>query len=120
MFSNCESLKELDLSEATIVNGGEKYINEDDVDQSGTKENVFPSHGLKNTIVEKVIFPNSTKTVGRYSLAYCNAINDIVLSNNIETIDFAAFTFSALRTVSIPDGVKKMGSYVFYSDEKSS
>ncbi len=111
-------LKELDLSEATIVNGGEKYINEDDVDQSGTKENVFPSHGLKNTIVEKVIFPNSTKTVGRYSLAYCNAINDIVFSDNIETIDFAAFTFSALKTVSIPDGVKKMGSYVFYCDEK--
>ena len=110
-------LKELDLSEATIVNGGEKYINEDDVDQSGTKENVFPSHGLKNTIVEKVIFPNSTKTIGNYSLAYCHAINDIVLSDNIETIDYAAFALSALRTVNIPDGVKKMGALVFYCDE---
>ena len=107
-------LKYLDLLDAEIVDGGVRYSNNIELDDLGTKANVFPEHFFESTKIRKVILPISTKSIGRYAFGSCNELEEVAYGNHIEKIDFAAFTYSNLSEVFISNGVYNMGTCSFY------
>lgn len=107
-------LKFIDFSEAQIVDGGQRYSNDIELDESGTKADEFPAHCFQGTSLKKVILPTSCKSVGRYAFGSCYSLEEVVYSDNIQSFDFAAFTFSSLRSFYVRDNVSSLATCVFY------
>lgn len=107
-------LRYLDLSDAYIVDGGERYSSDIELDDSGTKENEFPAHSFQDTKIKRVILPTSSKSIGRYAFGSCKELEEVSYGDNIEKVDFAAFVYSSLSEVFIGNGVNKIESYSFY------
>lgn len=94
-FSEAErgKLTTLDLSEATIVEGGEWYY-----------EIASP----------KKQYHTSNNIVGRYMFAECLNLQNIILPNNTSSIDVCAFyKCNALASIVIPDAVISIGTQAF-------
>ena len=106
-------LRYVDFTESQIVDGGERYGYDVELDDSGTKENVFPAHSFQNTNIRKVILPATVTSIGRYAFGSCQSLEEVVYGDNISSLDFAAFTYSSLRDFHIKDNVTYMETYVF-------
>ncbi|MBQ8223933.1 MAG: leucine-rich repeat protein [Bacteroides sp.] len=94
-FSEAErgKLTILDLSEATIVEGGGWYY-----------EIASP----------KKQYHTSNNIVGRYMFAECLNLQNIILPNNTSSIDVCAFYLcNALASIVIPDAVISIGTQAF-------
>ena len=109
------NLEYLDLTETHIVDGGERYSNDVELDDSGTKADVFPAHAFQNTKIRTCILPNSVTSIGRYAFGACNNIESVEYGPLITSIDFAAFTFSSLKEFTVRDEVVSLGNCVFYN-----
>lgn len=107
-------LQEIDLSEANIVDGGEKYSNDVELDESGTIKNVFPAHGFQDTNIKKCILPETVNSIGRYAFGSCHYLEEVISGDNVKKIDFAAFTFSSMNNYYISDAVEELESCAFY------
>ena len=63
----------------------------------------------------KSILPKSLITIGNQAFEGCTSLN-VKLSNNLTSIGSRAFyNTTSLKTFDIPDSVKSIGSYAFYS-----
>lgn len=74
-------LRSLDLRDVTFDTGGESYITVKDVAYNVTGKYTLPKYLFWNSNLESVVLPS-----------------------RLDTIDTAAFAFSALRTLTIPEG----------------
>lgn len=64
--------------------------------------------------VKKLTIPGTLKTVGSQSFAWCENLEEVNLSEGIETIGFAAFTRCLkLKSVTIPASVKTIENEAF-------
>ena len=107
-------LRYINFTEARIVDGGSRYSNDDEVDASGTKANIFPAHSFQNTPIKRIILPASVFSIGRYAFGSCHNLEEVVYDDNIESINYAAFTFSSLRDFYIRDNVTSLEACTFY------
>ncbi len=128
------SLKVLDLSKASIVEGGDAYY-----ESYVTADNILgaymfsPSKSLESIVLPKnitaievssfrncinlndVAIYNYVKSIGNYAFEDCN-LSELVIPNGVETIGNGAFIYNDnLQSVTIPESVTKIGRAAFHS-----
>ena len=103
-------LTTLDLSEASIVKGGEWY---------------YPGNYTSNNIIgnrmfyrcanlQNIILPDSVTEISGYAFYNCYSLTSITIGNSITSIGEAVFAYcSSLTSVTIPDSVTSIGDYAF-------
>jgi hypothetical protein len=94
-------LRELDLSEATIVSGGEGY---------------FLRDWMNGVTVEEATLFTSEDAIGSFMFFDCRAMRDLKLPGNITEVGGLAFwNCPELRSMVIPEGVPALEEGVFQS-----
>lgn len=63
--------------------------------------------------LETVTIPNSVKTIYYNAFYGCGSLTTINIPNSVKTIDNNAFEYSGLTSVTIGNGVTKIGAYAF-------
>ncbi len=75
-------------------------------------KNIFNS--TKNDIVNKIIVPDSIKTIGEASFKNCKLLQKIELTNNIINIERGAFEgCSSLKEIELPENITELKSAIF-------
>ncbi len=68
----------------------------------------------KKAQLSEITFPNTLKTIGKYSFEDCTNLSEITLPNSLKTIkDYAFENCSSLSVVIIPLSVETMGFAIF-------
>ncbi|MBR4459048.1 MAG: leucine-rich repeat domain-containing protein [Clostridia bacterium] len=60
-----------------------------------------------------IVIPDSVKSIGSYAFLSCYCLKSITIPNGVTSIGAYAFCASGLRSITIPDSVKKMDYSVF-------
>lgn len=107
-------LTELNLSEASIVEGGDYYYAGGDNVSSFhyTQNNVFGDYFFYNTNISKIILPNSIVEIGEASLRRLE-LEELVIPDKVISIGKSAFSYNNFREIIIPDNVEQLGEGAF-------
>ena len=108
----------LDLSEASIVEGGTWYY-----ELSSTSERIYTSNDVignqmfRNcTTLENIVLPNTIISIGRGAFRESKSLTTINIPASVSFIDDLAFNeCSSLKSIVIPDGVPSIGEWAFYN-----
>ena len=128
-------LTTLDLSEASIVEGGGWYAilfesecyTSDNVIGDGMFGGNLVEITLPNDIVSiasyafggcsaltSIVIPDGVTSIGRYAFSDCSALTSIVIPNSVTSIGESAFFYcDSLTSIVIPDGVTSIGENTF-------
>ena len=110
----------LDISEATIVEGGEYYCYQyspvvGPQTHFYTSDDMIGGHMFDSTILQQVLLPESVTSIGEYAFSDCTSLTSITIPNGVTSIGEYAFSdCTSLTSINIPDGVTSIGSYAFY------
>lgn len=115
-------LKVLDLSEVTIVYGGEHYVATNSLaDWNGQfrytvwKSDEMPRHVFHGCKLKEVHMPNTLKSILDGAFARCKELTSVIILNNVTSIENDVFNgCTGLTSITIPNSVTSMGSSVFY------
>ena len=103
-------LRELDLSEATVVASDKAFYN-----GNCTKDNDLGSYvfyGLSKLNFVKL--PKDLVAVGSYAFNDCSSLRELEIPETVQSIGEYAFqNCSSLEEITIPQGVKSLQSYTF-------
>lgn len=106
--SDNKTLVSLDLSEATIVKGGEYKEG-----YTLRNDNELPDYVFQSSAsLSKITMPNSLKTIGDHALAFSSRLSEINLNEGLEEIYWGAFAGNTITSLHIPSSVKNI-SYGF-------
>lgn len=109
-------LTTLDLSEATIVEGGEWYY-EDYPNKYYTMNDVIGENMFswcKN--LKDITLPNSAITIDEDSFYGCTTLTSVIVGNNTTSIGNGAFNYCiSLTSIIIGNNVMTIGDYVFFN-----
>ncbi len=104
-------LTTLDLSEATIVEGGSAYYK--DYYTSNNIIGQYMFHNCEN--LEEIALPNGLTSIGENAFEYCKTLSSVIIGSNVTSIGNYAFrSCSALTSINIPSGVMEISDYTFY------
>ena len=119
-------LTTLDLSEASIVEGGGAYT-----DKKGyvytkgyTENNIIGEYMFSECAnLQSIILPNTAISINSYAFGshfyFKNSLNSVIIGNSVTSIGDNAFQFcDSLTSVNIPNSVITIGQFAFYSCEK--
>ena len=111
-------LVELDLSEVSIVEGGEMYYGtSSSYYQHSTANNKVGSRMFKGCKLTKVVLPESADEIQDYVFEGCSALASVTIGNNTTKIGEDAFKeCTALETIDIPASVTSMESGYAFQD----
>lgn len=98
-------LAKIDLSEATLVAGGENYLECYQIFLD-TSSSISDSRGF--------IFCGETDTVPQWLFVGCNSLQELILPKSAKAIGEAAFNECMLTAITIPSGVTSIGERAFY------
>lgn len=109
----------LDLSEATIIEGGRWYFKE----QVSTFQNEY-YHTSNNTIgdymfircanLQNIILPTSAKSIGFAAFHHCDSLRSAIIPNNIVSIGNHAFSYcKSIVEIVVPKNVTSIGIQLF-------
>lgn len=77
----------------------------------------YTTEGKSNEILEKVIILNPNCVLSDCTFAYCSALKEIILPENLQEIPDLCFeNCNNLKNVIIPNSVKSIGEMAFYED----
>ena len=103
----------LDLSDATIVEGGEAYY-----DTYTTENNVLGQYMFQySKTLETVILPKNITTVGQCAFRDSKKLSSVTMFEGLEAINEGAFYNCNLTEIDIPKGVKEIGREAFASND---
>ena len=104
-------LTTLDLSEASIVEGGEWYYSSN----YHTSNNTIGSYMFyRCTNLQNIILPNNVTSIGQKAFSNCQALKSVTIPDNVTSIGEQAFECCySLISVTIPDNVISIDSYAF-------
>ena len=105
-FENCSSLVKITLPASVNFIGSDAFRN-----CTSLTTVVIPTDSQLETIYGEYNYWTSPNHHGAFY--GCSSLKSIWLPPTVKTIDYAAFMNSALSSISIPDGIKKIGSYAF-------
>ena len=107
------ALKILDLSEATIVEGGDAYYN-----SYTTQNNILGEYMFyQSATLENVVLPKNIKAIGDFAFSYCSNLSSITIPEGVETIeDYAFYSNINLKSVTISHTVTSIGRQAFYNN----
>lgn len=95
----------LDMSGATIIAGGEYYIDKEVDDyQSGKWVTTRETHGLEHN-----------DEIGEYTFSKCNALETVILPKSVTSVDdYAFYSCNQLAKIELPDDLTKIGESAFF------
>ena len=108
-------LATLDLSEASIVEGGEWYY-ELGGSQFYTSNNIIGDYMFKNcTNLCVILLPQNAISISNYAFQDCSALTIVSIGNNATSIGKGVFYgCTALTQIEIPDNVNSIGQSAFW------
>ena len=109
-------LTTLDLSEATIVEGGEwYYYDEYYTPHYYTSNNTIGEYMFNNCAnLKNIILPDSVTEISGYAFAECSSLTSVTIADSVTSIgDYAFAECSSLTSITIPDSVTSIGKNVF-------
>ena len=108
-------LATLDLSDATIVEGGGRYY-ETEYYQYRTSNDVIGDFMFSQcTNLQRMVLPDGVTSIGAYAFSGCSSLTSIDIPVGVTSIDNGAFyECYDLTSISIPAGVTSIGEYAFY------
>ena len=118
-------LSKLDISEAKIVTGGDKYLDTKSISYSGSilngsfvfsvnNNDVIPRYVFCQCKINSIRIPNSILSIEEYAFWGCRFLSSITIPNSVASIDSYAFDYcSGLTSITIPNSVTSIGSYAF-------
>lgn len=108
------NLRNLDLSEASIVNSSYEYY-------AGchTEDNVIGAHMFDDLKVATLILPNNITSIGDAAFMNCRNIYHLTLPNSVTTLHGSVFSgvFSNcynLKSIKLSDNLTSIGDWAFY------
>lgn len=114
------ALKSLDLSDATIVEGGDPYFST--YYSCSTENNVLGDYSFygSNTLVS-VLLPKSITKIGSSAFDGCSDLTSVIIPNSVTTIGKSAFSSCKLNEIVIPEGVETIeyGAFAWNSNLES-
>ena len=103
-------LRDLDLSEASIVEGGEAYYS-----SYKTSNNVIGPFMFSELSLRSIVLPQNLEVIDNYGLSF-SKLTSIIIPDNVETIGYNAFyECTSLTSVTMGRGVTSIGSSAFYN-----
>ncbi len=106
-------LEILDLSEASIVEGGSYYYKSSTLSCYTTKD-VIGEWMFSNTNLKEVQLPKGIVSIEAWAFYGCNQLESAVINDKVVSIKDGAFSScSTLSSVNIPLSVKEIGSQAF-------
>lgn len=110
-------LKELDLSQASIVTGGSYYM-----DNGDTKYRVKNANQINSCMffgcstLENIILPDNITSIEEAAMSTCSNLISVVIPSGVTSIGVAAFNAcKSLNAIDLPQGLTYLGSDVFHS-----
>ncbi len=108
----------LDLSESSIVEGGDIYYN-----TYNTTKNVIGDYMFYCCkIVETITLPNNLSTISNFAFYYCSHLKNVTLPESLISIGDYAFAFCyGLQNINLPNSISHIGTVAFrYCDDLTS
>ena len=103
-------LTTLDLSEATIVEGGDSYSGQNNTSNNKIGDYMFSGR----TNLQNITLPNNATSIGIGAFSSCSSLNSVTIGKNVTLIDRIAFSScNALISIDIPDNVTSIGNDAF-------
>ena len=101
-------LTTLDLSDATIIEGGGWYTNR--FGENYTTDNVIGDHMFRECAnLQNIVLPNNLTSIGLQAFEDCAALKSIVIPDGVTSIGNSAFSCcKALTSISIPASVNSI------------
>lgn len=122
VFSGCESLKSLDLSNVIHdipKNAFHGCKSLESVIFSDKIVEIADSAFFDCTGIVDLSLPNSLKLIGREAFRGCKSIKKLIIPEGVETLGFGAFRYcTSLENVSYPKSLVNIDGCVFDSDNK--
>lgn len=131
LHGNLPALKKLDLSKATIVNGGDSYHRWNVATNGAATKNTSYAYNTENDIVgdymfynmpilEKLVLPQNVTRIGKYAVANCPKLAEInPFPATVNLIDEYAFyknshNYSCFPAITFGSSLDSIGRYAFY------
>ena len=103
-------LKYLDISEAHIVAGGDKYNGSYSTEYNMIGDCMFEGCAA----LKQILLPNSVTTIGNSAFGYCSSLTSINIPDGVTTIGrHAFFDCASLTNINIPNSVTIIGEDAF-------
>lgn len=103
-------LKILDLTNATIVKGGNAYY-----EYNYTSDNKIGDHMFTSMTLDSLALPKSVTSLGFQSISYCPSLTTVTIPSGVTSL--GSWTFlgcSHLTSVVLPSGITSIGDAAFY------
>lgn len=112
-------LSVIDLSGATVVEGGEPYMSYYDTDvwedvSLSTSDKVFPPYMFSKCSITKVVIPDNSVEIGFRAFADCSLMTSLYIPETVTAIGHDAFAGSGMTNPVIPESVTSIGVYAFW------
>ena len=107
-------LVDLDLADANIVEGGDRYYYSYSSSYC-TKNDTIGDYMFVNCKLESIKLPNSVTSIGNYAFGWCSGLTSVTIPNSVTSIGYNAFYYcSSLTSVTIGNSVTSIGNRAFY------
>ncbi len=84
------------------------------LDLSGVDMKDIPNGFMRGkTSFTHVVLPSNAETIGENAFYNCKRMKEITLPESVKEIKYCAFYNTALSTIVLPEGLTRLGSYVF-------
>lgn len=105
-------LTDLDLSEATIVEGGGCYY--DSTTDYFTSNNIWGAYFFMDSKLKNVTLPKSITEMRAHAFENCASLENIEIPERVTHLGGACFRNSTLKSITLPESLKTIAEYAFY------
>ena len=129
-FLGCKSLdfnvlpKDIRVNDSAFSGCGIKHITVENLNSIEGTEKVFSGcHQLTEAVIEVrgANIPQDVKEIPEELFSHCSRLEKVLftgITGKVTSIGFAAFEYTALKEIIIPENVKKIGKMAFFKTEQ--
>lgn len=108
-------LVDLDISEATIVEGGDMYYNDTaNLGECYTENDVLGNFMFSYTKLQRILPPVNITSIGNSAFRFCESLTDVVIPEMVASLGDYAFSFCIkLTDINLPETITSIGFEAF-------